>query len=109
MLAEILWLLISGRTKSSHILTYLLIAEQHEYDAWLRDDYRIARITVALAAKGNPSPFVEACYLVLGLHPAKISQEILKRREIASGKKPPRSALSLPQALPQAIKEERRG
>jgi ribosomal protein S27AE len=66
------------------ILFHLAEAEAEELDLWLRDDLRIARLTVAYAANGEASscaPNVVASYEVLGLHPEKVWPAILARRE----------------------------
>jgi hypothetical protein len=85
---------------SSRILSRLAEAEAHELNPWLRDDLRIARLTVAYAASDEAvlcSPHVLASYRVLGLHPEKVWPAIQARR-LALGplcaappKKPPQS------------------
>lgn len=65
------------------ILSRLAEAEAQESDAWLRDDLRIARLTVFHAARGDAvlcSPQVLASYEVLGLHPDKVWPAIVARR-----------------------------
>jgi hypothetical protein len=54
-------------------------------DPWIRDDLRQSYITVALAEKGSPIPFVEASYRMYGLHPEKLYPAILARREALLG------------------------
>lgn len=89
------------------ILSRLCAAEAQEPDPWLQDDLRIARLTVAHAARGDTmlcSPDVLASYEVLGLHPAKVWPAIEARRKAllgplyeevlgaaCVGKKPPQS------------------
>ena len=51
----------------------------------LRDDYRIAWITVRIAARGEPAPFVTATYAVLGLHPDKVWPAVVARRRALLG------------------------
>ena len=70
---------------SDRVLVRLVEAESRESDAWFRDDYRIARVTVGLARSGNPLPHVEASYAVLGLHPSKVWPSILLNREVMLG------------------------
>jgi len=72
----------------NRILSRLLQAEADpENTPHLQDDYRIARLTVAFAARGSPQPFVEASYAVLGVHPNKVWPAILKRRKSLLGAK----------------------
>ncbi len=68
---------------SQRILSRLLDAEAQEKHAWFVDDLRIARLTVAHAARGDAvfcSPHVLASYTVLGLHPEKVWPAIRARR-----------------------------
>ena len=70
---------------ADRVVVYLVKAETSESDAWYRDDYRIARVTVGLAHRGSPIPHVEASYRVLGLHPEKVWPSILRNRELILG------------------------
>ena len=70
---------------SARILTRLEEREQLEPDPWLRDDLRIAWHTVALAAKGEPTPHVIATCSYLGLHPDNVFQAITERRKSKLG------------------------
>jgi hypothetical protein len=66
------------------ILARLTDAEALEPDPWYRDDLRIARLTVAHAARGDAvlcGPHVLASYEVLGLHPEKVWPAIQARRK----------------------------
>ncbi len=66
------------------ILSRLSDAEALEPDPWYRDDLRIARLTVAHAARGDAvlcGPHVLASYEVLGLHPEKVWPAIQARRK----------------------------
>lgn len=72
---------------SDRAVVRLVEAESREPEPWHRDDYRIARITVALARDGSPIPHVEATYRVLGLHPDKVWPSILARRRALLGQK----------------------
>ncbi len=70
-----------GLQFSDRILIRLVDAESRETDPWLRDDIRIARVTVGFARRGSPIPHIEASYAVLGVHPDQIWPRILARRE----------------------------
>jgi len=70
---------------TSRILSRLVQAELREMNPHLRDDYRIAWITVCLAAHGDPEPLVAASYAVLGLHPNKVWPAIVARRKALLG------------------------
>jgi hypothetical protein len=57
------------------VVSRLSTAEASESDPWMRDDLRIARLTVVYAASGEAvlcAPDVLASYMVLGLHPDKV-------------------------------------
>jgi hypothetical protein len=73
---------------SRRILDYLVQAEDAETDPWLRDDYRIAWITVRRAARRESIPHVSASYAVLGLHPDKVWPAIVERRKAIFGEQP---------------------
>ena len=88
------------------VLSRLEQAELLELNPHLKDDYRIAWITVLYASAGMNQPNVVATYRVLGLHPDKVWPAIVARRkadlgslseefwgEAASPKKPVRSVL----------------
>jgi hypothetical protein len=66
-------------------LARLVEAEEREPDAWFRDDYRIARVTVGAARRGSLVPHVEATYAVLGLHPDKVWPRIEAQRQFDLG------------------------
>lgn len=66
---------------SERVLTRLELIEAAEVDPWLRDDIRIAWITVLYAALGNSQPYVDATYRVLGCHPDQVWLRIMARRE----------------------------
>jgi hypothetical protein len=70
---------------SDRTLVRLVEAEEREPDAWFRDDYRIARVTVGLARKGRPIPHIEATYAVLGVHPDQVWPRIMARRHAILG------------------------
>jgi hypothetical protein len=70
---------------SDRVVVRLAEAEWKEIDAWYRDDYRIARVTVGFARSGSPIPHVEACYRVLGVHPDQVWPRIVARRQAFFG------------------------
>jgi hypothetical protein len=70
---------------AERVLARLEAAEQKESDLWLRDDIRIAWITVLEASRGNPQPHIDATYKVLGIHPDKVWPAICARRAAILG------------------------
>lgn len=66
---------------SDRIVSRLVEAESKESNAWFRDDYRVARVTVGFARRGSPIPLIEASYAVFGAHPDQIWPRIVARRE----------------------------
>jgi hypothetical protein len=83
------------------ILSRLSAAEALEVDPWFRDDLRIARLTVAYAARGEAvlcAPDVLASYVVLGLHPEKVWPAIQARRTALG------PVCDVPKKPPQAVK-----
>lgn len=89
---------------SGRVMLRLEQAEKEEINPHLRDDIRIAWITVLGAMRDEPQPHVLATYRVLGLHPDKVWPAIVARRrknlgadygkffgELSSPKKPVRS------------------
>lgn len=82
------WLLApKSDTPTERALARLVCAEAHEPDVWERENYRQAFITVSLAAKGSPEPFVEASYRMYGLHPDKLWPAIVARRAWVLGER----------------------
>src|SRR6266568_2267 len=74
---------LPARSLSARVLARLISAEAEEPDPWLRDVLKIARLTLASAARGEAvlcSPHVLASYAVLGLHPEKVWPAIQARR-----------------------------
>jgi hypothetical protein len=67
------------------VLRHLEGAEKKESDPWLRDDIRIAWITVLEASRGNPQPHIDATYRVLWIHPDKVWPAICARRAALLG------------------------
>jgi len=57
---------------SAPVLDYLQRAECREPDAWLRDDYRIAWLTVHFAGRGYSDPWRFAFWWYLGRTPEKL-------------------------------------
>jgi hypothetical protein len=68
------------------ILNRLEEAERSEPDSWLRHDIRQAFITISLAQKGSPMPFIEASYAVFGKHPDRVWPHIMANRKAKLGK-----------------------
>lgn len=68
------------------ILRHLETAEAAEPDPWLRDDLRIAWLTVLYANRGYSEPFVSAFYRVLGIHPDRLPAAIEARRRAQLGR-----------------------
>jgi hypothetical protein len=87
---------------SERVLVYLEKCERKESDPWLRDDIRIAWITVLYASRGNPQPHIDATYKVLGLHPDKVWPAICARRAALL------SSASSPKKPCAGTKDERR-
>jgi hypothetical protein len=99
------------RTSSAlvgRVLSRLSAAEAEEIDPWLRDDLRIARLTVAYAATGEAvgcSPDVLASYMVLGLHPEKVWPAIQARRmALSPGLEAVGDVLLVPKKPAQSVK-----
>lgn len=95
---------LPARSLSARVLVRLISAEVREIDPWLRDDLRIARLTVAYAAHEDAvlcSPDVLASYIVLGLHPEKVWPAIQARR-MALG--PLEVSVAPPKKPAQAVK-----
>ena len=71
---------------ADRVLARLEQRERKEIDPWVRDDIRIAWITVLYAARGESQPHVAASYQVLGLHPDKVWPAIVARRKTQLGR-----------------------
>jgi hypothetical protein len=87
---------------SERIVEYLSWTEKNEPDVWLRDDIRIALITVSFAAKGYPKPHVLASYQVLGLYPEQVAPAIEARRRAKLGSLYDQQFTALPPKKPSA-------
>lgn len=75
----------ASRVSVESILDYLTWAEANEPDVWLRDDYRIAWITVVKAARGELQPHFWATYAVLRTAPVKVWPNIVRARKAMLG------------------------
>jgi hypothetical protein len=80
-----LWPKVSASAFSDRVVVRLVEAEFREPDAWYRDDYRIARVTVGLARRGSPIPHIEATFNILGVHPDKVWSRIEEHRRADLG------------------------
>jgi hypothetical protein len=69
----------------ARILLRLEQAELCEQKPHFRDDYRIAWITVLKAWRGEPEPHVQATYRVLGVHPNRVWDSLVARRQSLLG------------------------
>jgi hypothetical protein len=78
---------------TERVLAHLEQTEKTEIDPWLRDDLRIAWITVSWSQRGIPewswrrdsSPHVAATYQVLRCHPDEVWPNIEARRKAQLG------------------------
>lgn len=70
---------------TERVLARLEERERKEIDPWMRDDIRIAWITVSLASRGEGDSHFWATYNVLGCHPDQVWPKILARRKAALG------------------------
>lgn len=104
-----------GGSLVARILQRLQQAEFAEIDPHLRDDLRIAWITVLYAWRGSACPDIAATYAVLGLHPDKVWPAIIARRQAQLGDcyeafypnenlPPKKPAARVERARPSAIK-----
>jgi hypothetical protein len=81
LLQDLLTLYMARLDKSEHVLAYLASVEDAEMNPWVKDDLRIAWLTVLYAARGYEIPHIWASYMVLGLHPDKVWPAMMTRRE----------------------------
>lgn len=70
---------------ADRILNHLVRAESRETNPWLRDDIRIAWLTVLYASQGDPTPFVRAHCQILGIHPDNLQTAMEARRRAKLG------------------------
>ncbi len=71
---------------TQRILSRLETAEASEPNAHLRDDYRIAWITVLNASRGDLRPALGATITVLGCHPDQVWANIVRQRQYLLGR-----------------------
>ena len=76
---------ISRRELCRRIVEYLRWAAEQEENKIYWDEYCIAWMTVAGAAKGNSIPFIAATQKHLGIHPDRVWSSVLKRRRSKLG------------------------
>ena len=81
LLRDLLILYVTHQDRTENVLEYLASVEDAEMNPWVKDDIRIAWLTVLYAARGYKEPHVSASYMILGLHPNKAWTAILARRE----------------------------
>lgn len=96
LLLELLLLLVSGSSFSERVLVRLAAAEQAEPDVWMRDDLRIAWLTVLYCANNRPTPWDWAFNRVIGGHPSRVISQLVARldKHAAIGLPPKKSAAS---------------
>ena len=70
---------------SDRVVEYLCKREMKEPEIRYKDEYRMARVCVALAYKGNPDPFRGASYQIFGVHPDTIWQRTVAARKAKLG------------------------
>lgn len=93
LIFELLELMHAGAGLSERICDYLAKAEDKERDVWLRDDIRLAFLTVLYAGRGYDIPDVWAYYYYLGGHPKKIIPILVERAaKHAAMEAPPKKA-----------------
>lgn len=80
---ELLRTLIERQDRTWAVLEYLAWAESAEQDRWLKDDIRLAWITVLLAARGYPEPWELAFWQTFGKRSHKLIPEFVARAERA--------------------------
>ena len=78
---ELLLIFVFAPRQTQNILAYLSRAEWKEPDVWLKDDYRIAWLTVLHCAEGISQPWEYAFWRYLGRHPDKLIPELVARAE----------------------------
>jgi hypothetical protein len=109
VLLELLLLLVNGRLESEGILVYLAAAEDREPDVWLKDDYRIAWLTVLYSANGRATPWEWAFNQVIGGHPSKVIPQLVARdRKHLALELPPKKSVSSVAAKTISVKESTR-
>ena len=71
---------VSETTLSGRVLARLEQAECKEISPWVRDDIRIAWLTVLYASRGEKDAHFWATYRVLGMPPDQVWPSIVERR-----------------------------
>jgi hypothetical protein len=100
------WLLgHKSRSFSDRVLARLIQCEAREVNPHLRDDYRQAFITLALAQQGSPLPFVEASYRMYGVHPDQVWPKMMACRRWMLG---PAKLFTPKKSAPAQPAEERK-
>jgi hypothetical protein len=66
---------------SESVCEYLAWCEANEPNVWLRDDIRIAWLTVLNASEGKPDPWRYSFWMYLGRVPEKVIPELVARAE----------------------------
>lgn len=85
VLALLLGVILDGDL-AGRVLAYLERAESRESDAWYRDDIRMAWMVVRFLQKCLPGdPYVNAGYILFGVHPANLPKKIEARRRALLG------------------------
>ena len=70
---------LSSRRWSERVLVRLFEAEYKEPDAWLKDDYRIAWLTVLHCSEGIEQPWEYAVWKYLGITYQKFQKVMAER------------------------------
>lgn len=77
----LLFVLLDRQTKTDSVLTYLALAEDQEPDIWLRDDIRVAWLSVLYAGREYRDPWGFAFWWYFGKTHAKALIAWKERRE----------------------------
>jgi hypothetical protein len=107
LLLELIFLLVSGHALSERVLARLADAERSEPDVWLRDDIRIAWLTVLYCANGKPTPWEWAFNRVVGGQPSKVIPQLVERarKHAMLGLPPKKKSVSETEAIHAATKQ----
>lgn len=98
------WLLGPKLQSLPHrILARLVQSEAHEANPHFRDDYRQTFIALSLAIRGENIPFIQASYLMYGLHPDKVWPAIVAKRAALLGRAGEVIPLSASPAKPSQV------
>jgi len=66
---------------TSRVVLRLEQAEARETNPHFQTDYRISRLLVIFAFRGNAAPLVEASQIVLGTHPDQVFAKLTAQRQ----------------------------